>query len=158
MTNGLLIYGEIFAHFHIYDFATARLWIPYIWGNFYFLFYQCIKLSIFLSIPVCRRSSLLSVKEGDGVGSHWAESHDRKKTWPSKNYSILSEQPWPFANRCAWIFKHSMGVRNRVGLGLRTGPPGFIVWRNRFRGIDSWAPEKFKNTGSGAALIPPRGH
>jgi hypothetical protein len=25
MTNGLLIYGEIFAHFLIYDFATAPL-------------------------------------------------------------------------------------------------------------------------------------
>jgi hypothetical protein len=27
--------------FLIYDFATAPLWIPYIWGKFDFLFYQC---------------------------------------------------------------------------------------------------------------------
>ncbi len=25
--------------FLIYDFATAPLWIPYIWGKFYFIFY-----------------------------------------------------------------------------------------------------------------------
>ncbi len=28
----------------------------------------------------------------------------------------------------------------------RTGPPGYIGWRNRFLGIDSWAPETFTNT------------
>ncbi len=33
--------------------------------------------------------------------------------------------------------------------GYRTGPPGYIGWRNSFLGIDSWAPETFKNTGSG---------
>ncbi len=33
MTNGLLIYGEIFAHHSEF---------PYIWGKFYFLFYKCI--------------------------------------------------------------------------------------------------------------------
>ncbi len=27
--------------FLIYDFAIAPLWLPYIWGKFYFLFYQC---------------------------------------------------------------------------------------------------------------------
>ncbi len=30
----------------------------------------------------------------------------------------------------------------------RTGPPGYIGWRNRFLGIDSWAPLLFTNTGS----------
>ncbi len=28
-------------------------------------------------------------------------------------------------------------VRNPI---CRTGPPGYIGWRNRFLGIDSWAP------------------
>ncbi len=41
-------------------------------------------------------------------------------------------------NNCAWIFKQSMGTRNRVGIGLS-------FWtarkpKNRFLGIDSWAP------------------
>ncbi len=40
----------------------------------------------------------------------------------------------------AGIFKQSMGARNRVGMGYRTGPPGYIGWRNSFLGIDSWAP------------------
>jgi len=30
----------------------------------------------------------------------------------------------------------------------RTGPPGYIGWRNSFLGIDSWAPYTFKNTSS----------
>jgi hypothetical protein len=30
----------------------------------------------------------------------------------------------------------------------RTGPLGYIGWRNRFLGINSWAPETFTNTGS----------
>jgi hypothetical protein len=50
----------------------------------------------------------------------------------------------------AGIFKQSMGARNLLGIGYRrTGPqPGFIGWWNSFLGIDSWAPETFKNTGS----------
>jgi hypothetical protein len=31
----------------------------------------------------------------------------------------------------------SMGATNRVGIGCRTGPPGYIGWRSRFLGIDS---------------------
>ncbi len=34
-------------------------------------------------------------------------------------------------------------VRNPI---CRTGPPGYIGWRNRFFGIDSWAPDTFTNT------------
>ncbi len=53
MTNGLLIYGEIFAHFLIYyylilgspsPYMTLLLLhseFPYLWGKFDFLFYQC---------------------------------------------------------------------------------------------------------------------
>ncbi len=32
--------------------------------------------------------------------------------------------------------------------GYRTGPPGYIDWRNSFLGIDSGIPYNFKNTGS----------
>jgi hypothetical protein len=31
---------------------------------------------------------------------------------------------------CAEIFKQSMGARNRVGIGMHTGPSGYIGWRN----------------------------
>jgi hypothetical protein len=34
----------------------------------------------------------------------------------------------------------------------RTGPAGYIGWRNRFLGIDSWASQAFTNTGSGLFL------
>jgi hypothetical protein len=50
---------------------------------------------------------------------------------------------------CAGILEQSLGARNQVGIGLstcRTGPPGYILWRNRFLRIDSWAPKKVKNT------------
>jgi hypothetical protein len=45
-------------------------------------------------------------------------------------------------------------LNSPLGLGTeeeedyRTGPPGYIGWRNSFLGIDSWAPQTFKNTGS----------
>ncbi len=51
MTNGLLIYGEIFAHFLIhyirkpfliYDFATAPLWMKIYMKKIWFSFYQCV--------------------------------------------------------------------------------------------------------------------
>jgi hypothetical protein len=46
-----------------------------------------------------------------------------------------------------------MGARNREEEeGYRTGPPGYIGWRNSFLEIDSGAPYTFKNTGSGQGL------
>jgi hypothetical protein len=47
------------------------------------------NLPIFLSLPVCRRSSLLP-GEGGGRG---AGSYDREIAWPSINHSILSCSP-----------------------------------------------------------------
>ncbi len=40
----------------------------------------------------------------------------------------------------SWNFEQSMGTRNQVGMGYRTGPPGYIGWRASFLGINSWAP------------------
>ncbi len=40
----------------------------------------------------------------------------------------------------AGIFKQSMRARYRGGIGFRTGPPGYIGWRNSFLGIDSRTP------------------
>jgi hypothetical protein len=44
--------------------------------------------SLFLSLPVCRRSSLLT--EWGGRGGRGAKSYDLEKAWPSINHSILS--------------------------------------------------------------------
>ncbi len=50
---------------------------------------------------------------------------------------------------CAGIFEQFVVARNRVGIGLSYRPtrlhrlPESIPW-NRFRGVDSWAPWKFK--------------
>jgi hypothetical protein len=48
----------------------------------------------------------------------------------------------------ARIFKKSRGLGTEEEEGYRTGPPGYIGWRNSFLGIDSGAPYTFKNTGS----------
>jgi hypothetical protein len=70
----------------------------------------------------------------------------------------------------AGIFKNSMGARHRLGIGLSYRPArlhrlaelmpwhrflgsikvyGYICWRNRFLGIDSWDLWRFKNSSSG---------
>ncbi len=46
-----------------------------------------------------------------------------------------------------WNFK-TISARNRVGLGLSYGPPGYICWRNPFLGINFLAPKKFQNSAS----------
>ncbi len=48
MTNGLLIYGEISAHFLIYDFATAPLWISLYMRKIWFSFLIVCLTSLFL--------------------------------------------------------------------------------------------------------------
>ncbi len=58
----------------------------------------------------------------------------------------------------AGIFKKSLGARKGTEEeeGYRTGPPGYIGWRNSFLGIDSGAPYTFKNTGSELGKFPSR--
>ncbi len=54
---------------------------------------------------------------------------------------------------CAGIFKQSMGARNRVEIGLSHRPArNHIGGRKWFLGIDSWDPEKFRNSGSWSIL------
>ncbi len=61
------------------------------------------KLPLFLSLPVCRRSGILT-GEGEG-GGRGAESYNRKKVLPAINSSILSgeERLWQRAVRCRHI-------------------------------------------------------
>ncbi len=46
------------------------------------------------------------------------------------------------------FLKSLWGLGTEEEEGYRTGPPGYIGWRNSFPGIDSGAPNTFKNTGS----------
>jgi hypothetical protein len=46
------------------------------------------------------------------------------------------------------FLKSLWGLGTKEEEGYRTGPPGYIGWRNSFLGIDSGAPYTFKNTGS----------
>ncbi len=45
------------------------------------------KLSLFLSLSVCRRSGEVGSGRGGGLE---AKAYDREKTWPSINHSIVS--------------------------------------------------------------------
>ncbi len=38
------------------------------------------------------------------------------------------------------FLKSLWGLGTEEEKGYRTGPPGYIGWRNSFLGIDSWAP------------------
>jgi hypothetical protein len=47
------------------------------------------------------------------------------------------------------FLKSLWGLGTEEEEGYRTGPSGYIGWRNSFLGIDSGAPCTFKSTGSG---------
>jgi hypothetical protein len=68
----------------------------------------------------------------------------------------LSDRPFPRlgAKKPELEFLKSLwGIGTEEEEGYRTGPPGYIGWRNSFLGIDSGAPYTFKNTGSGSYLV-----
>jgi hypothetical protein len=46
------------------------------------------------------------------------------------------------------FLKRLWGLGTGEEEGYRTGPPGYIGWRNSFFGINSRAPYTFKNTSS----------
>ncbi len=46
------------------------------------------------------------------------------------------------------FLKSLLGLGTGEEEGYRTGPPGYIGWRNSFLGIDCGAPYTFKNMGS----------
>ncbi len=97
-------YFYLLLHFYMYindkNFKGREGWMIYrgsvflsvVWfGSSPNPFPPCLsrQLPLFLSLPMCRRSSLLAGdwEGGDGPG---AESYDRKKARPSINRSILS--------------------------------------------------------------------
>ncbi len=50
------------------------------------------------------------------------------------------------------LLKSLRGLGTEEEEGYRTGPPGYIGWRNSFLAIDSGAPYTFKNSGSEQAF------
>ncbi len=66
-------------------------------------------------------------------------------------YHILVNPIWPGVPKVPELeFLNSLwGLGTEEEERYRTGPPGYIGWRNSFLGIDSGAPYTFKNTGSG---------
>jgi hypothetical protein len=63
--------------------------------------------------------------------------------FPARKLSFNRRHP------SAGISEQSMGARNRVETRLSCRSARYIGWRIKFLGIDSWAPQKFKNTVSG---------
>ncbi len=67
------------------------------------------KLTLFLSPPMCRRSSFLT-GEVEGGGGVWREAklYDREKAWPSKKQSILSGWVYGAYLHCMTVSKLPM--------------------------------------------------
>jgi hypothetical protein len=61
---------------------------------------------------------------------------------------FLSENVKKLYNSELEFLKRLWGLGTREEEGYRTGPPGYIGWRNSFLEIDSGAPYTFKNTSS----------
>ncbi len=51
------------------------------------------------------------------------------------------------------FLKRLWGLGTEEEEGHRTGPLGYMGWRNSFRGIDSGAPYTFKSTSSGSVRL-----
>jgi hypothetical protein len=65
---------------------------------------------------------------------------------------MFVQMSWVILEQCSELefLKSLWGLGTEEEEGYRTGPPGYIGWRNSFLGIDSRAPYTFKNTGSGS--------
>ncbi len=103
----------------------------------------------------------------------WSASalHKTNQAWPAAHLwdsrgslsgQVSSRQNWPILTTCTQCMKQACstvmeflnnlwGARNRVGIYRVVVPAQdihYTAWRNWFLGINSWAPEKFKNSGS----------
>jgi hypothetical protein len=70
------------------------------------------KLSLYLSLPVSHRSSLLTGEEGEGGGGG-AKSYDGEKVWSSVNHSMLSGIQYPLAMGACILFS-ALRCENRI--------------------------------------------
>jgi hypothetical protein len=68
-------------------------------------------VSLFLSLPVCRLSSLLRGQGGNGEEPNHT---NRKKVWPSINHSILSRYDNVLSMQCCQLTEISAGSLQRT--------------------------------------------
>ncbi len=136
---------------------------PYIGGKFDFLFYQCGKVPKNTFLVIYCRSACLhpyrSFKFEQMLCWNFLTVFGGQE--PSKNRFVvraricrrLQSTGIDSADLCSMAGRYDeQGVRTGPpgqesipGLLKRftntgAGPPGYIGWHNRFRGIDSWAP------------------
>ncbi len=71
--------------------------------------------------------------------------HDLIWTYPQFQFSFL-ETRFTKARICKRLGSPGIDSQESMWRFWRAGPPGDIGSRNRFLGIDSWAPKKFKNS------------
>ncbi len=67
----------------------------------------------------------------------------------------MGQEPFITTDTELEFLKSLWGLGTEEEEGYRTGPPGYIGWRNSFLGTDSGAPYTFKNTGSGLFSVFP---
>ncbi len=70
------------------------------------------------------------------AGSHfqtWEYKRTHTVQFNSRNHGIKAAAELEF-------LKNLWGLGSEKEWGCRTGPPGYIGWRNSFNGICSWAP------------------
>jgi len=53
---------------------------------------------------------------------------------------LSAEMNWAAESPELEFLKSLWGLGTEEEQGYRTGPPGYIGWRNSFLGIDAWAP------------------
>ncbi len=91
------------------------------------------KSSLFLSLPMCRRSSLLTERGG---GVRGAKSYDRKKAWASINRSILRNPLWNRMNDMQYRTRFSIFCKNSSLFSMATSSSSisksFTTCRNFF--------------------------
>ncbi len=74
-----------------------------------------------------------------------------EKKYISRVFVAVRVQEWIAPQKFPELefLKRLWGLGTEEEKGYRTGPPGYIGWRNSFIGIDYGAPYTFKNTSSG---------
>ncbi len=88
----------------------------------------------------CSRYKLSCKKLNEDLCPNW--------TFVSHNTCLTFNLPMKESKRPEQEFLSLWWLGTEEEEGYRTGPPGYIGWRISFLGIDSGAPNTFKNTGS----------
>ncbi len=89
------------------------------------------------------------------MGQNYSTLHDPEDSMRAKLADRRTTRNPKDENSCSELefLKSLWGLGTKEEEGYRTGPPGYIGWRNSFLGIDSGAPYTFKNTGSDPEFV-----